>query len=116
MNDREILTAALRWSTAFEDRKEIGNKKRLFEKHLRIFGASQFDVHSPTYQHTSWLRRAESDASLQLTVARKRERAAMRDLAKVCAKVREGQSHVADADVIDVPVRLTYEHEHGEMI
>jgi hypothetical protein len=109
MNDREILTAALRWSTAFEDRKEIGSKKRLFEKHLKGFGDSQFKPQSSTYQHTSWLRRAASDAALQLTIARKRERAAMRDLAKVCAKVRIGQRHVADADVIDVRAFLTYE-------
>jgi hypothetical protein len=114
MNDREILTAALRWSTAFEERKEIGSKKRLFEKNLKFFGDSQFKPESSTYQHTSWLRRAASDAALKLTVARKHERAAMRDLAKVCAKVRVGQSHVADADVLDVRVRLVYEIPQGD--
>jgi hypothetical protein len=114
MNDREILAATLRWHTAYEDRKEFGSKKRLYENELKVYGDSQFDVYSPTYQQSSWLRSAASDAALRLTVARKREQAAMRDLAKVCAKVREGQSHVADADVIDAPVRLTYAFSKGE--
>jgi hypothetical protein len=74
----------------------------------------QFNVFSSTYRHTCLLRDEASQAAIHLTVARKRERAAMRDLAKVCAKVREGQSHVPNADVIDVPMRLTYEHMEGE--
>jgi hypothetical protein len=114
MNDPEILAAVLRWSAAFENRKKIGSKKRLYEKELKVYGDSQFDVYLPTYQQSSWLRSAANDAALRLTIARRRELAAMRDLAKVCAKVREGQSHVADADVIDVPVRLTYAFSKGE--
>jgi hypothetical protein len=106
MNDREILTAALRWSTALEDRKEIGKKKRLYEKYLKAYGDSQFNVDSPTYQRTSWLRRAASDAAPRLRVARRKEPAAIRDLAKVCVKARVNQQQVCDADVIDLPMKL----------
>lgn len=115
MNDREILTAALRWSTAFEHRKEIDKQKRLYEKTLKAYGDQQFDPFSSTYRHTCLLRNAASEAALRLTAARKRERAAMRHLANVCAIVREDQSHIADADVIDVPMRLSYEYMEGEL-
>jgi hypothetical protein len=57
-----------------------------------------------------------SDVELggRATVAKRVELAALRKLAKACHAVRAAQERVADADVIDVPVRLTYTFPEGE--
>ena len=91
MNEREILTAALRWHTAHVHRLEIGAEQRRYqaaEKQRTGFGGSDYEI------------------SQRLTAAKRPELAALRNLAKVCASVRGSQKHIADADVIDSPVRL----------
>jgi hypothetical protein len=107
MTDREILTAVLRWSTAYEARRAIGAEKRRNEKVLKEFGDQQFNPYAPTYNESCRVRTAASDASERLTPARRKELAALRELAKVCAKVRVQQRQVDDtSDVIDVDVKL----------
>ena len=93
MNDREILATCLRWHTAHARRLEIGAEQRRFQleqKQRNGYGGS------------------DSQLSQRLTAAKRVELAALRALAKVCAKVRGNQRQVRDADVIDVPVRLSY--------
>ena len=93
MNDREILAACLRWHTLHVRRLEIGAEQRQYQKEQKKrtgFGGSDYAI------------------SQRLTAAKRPELAALRQLAKVCAKVRGNQQRVSDADVIDVPVRLTY--------
>ena len=95
-HDREIVAAALRWSTANARRLEIGAIKRKADKAYKLDG----DLWSP-------LHNAGVDAAARLTPARRTELAALRALAKACAKARA--LHVDDADmVIDVPARLTF--------
>ena len=91
MNEREILTAALRWHTAHVHRLEIGAEQRRYqaaEKQRTGFGGSDYEI------------------SQRLTAAKRPELAALRNLAKVCASVRDSQKQIVDADVIDVPMRL----------
>lgn len=91
MNDREILAACLRWHTLHVHRLKIGAEQRRFvleQKQRTGFGGSDLEI------------------SRRLTAAKRVELAALRQLAKVCAKVRGNQQQVSDADVIDVPLRL----------
>ncbi len=90
MNDLKILAAALRWHTARVRRLEIGAEQRhyqLIRKQRTGFGGSSYEI------------------GLRLTAAKRLEQAALRELAKLCANVRGHQ--VDDADVIDIPMRLT---------
>ena len=83
MNNREILVAALRWHTANVHRLEIGAEQRRYQQEQKQrtgFGGSDCAI------------------SQRLTVAKRIELAALRALAKACAKVRS--SHIDDADVI----------------
>ena len=87
MNDREILAACLRWHTLHVHRLEIGAEQRQYQKEQKErtgFGGSDYAI------------------SQRLTAAKRLELAALRQLAKVCAKVRGNQQQVSDADVIDV--------------
>lgn len=86
-NDREIVAAALRWSTANAKRLEIGAAKRRADLAYKADG----NIWSPSY-------RAGMDAAARLTPARRVELAALRALAKVCAKARAQQ--VDDADMV----------------
>ncbi len=107
MTDHEILTAALRWSSAYQNRRAIGAEKRRNENALKAFGDNQFNPYAPTYRESCRVRDAASDAAQRLTAARRKEQAALRELAKVCAKVRDSQRQVADAaEVLDVDVKL----------
>lgn len=108
MNDREILAAALRWSTAYEARRAIGAEKRRHEKALKGFDQSvTLAFFTPAGREYSRIQTAAAIAAERLTPARRKEQAAMRDLAKVCAKVRGNQHQVDDArEVIDVGSRL----------
>ena len=93
MNDREILAAALRWHTAHVRRLEIGAEQRRYQQAQMKrtgFGGSSCEI-------------AE-----RLTAAKRPELAALRALAGICAKERGKQRQVSDADVIDVPVRISY--------
>ncbi|WP_296446977.1 hypothetical protein [Rhodoferax sp. UBA5149] len=108
MNDREILAACLRWHTAHARRLEIGAAKRRFDKAVKeAYDRSGFHPCDPGYLEACRVRAAASEAGERLTPARRAELAALRALAKVCAKVRGNQQHVTDADVIDVPMLLT---------
>jgi hypothetical protein len=90
MNDLKILAAALRWHTARVRRLEIGAEQRryLVEQKLRMgFGGSSTEI------------------GQRLTAAKRPEQAALRELAKLCANVRDRR--IEDAEVIDVPMLLT---------
>ena len=90
MNDREILAACLRWHTAHTARLVIGAEQRRYQQtqmQRTGFGGSDFGI------------------SQRLTAAKRLEQSALRDLAKLCTSVRGQQ--IDDADVIDVPMRLT---------
>ena len=105
--NREILAAALRWSTAYEARRAIGAEKRRNEKALKEFGDQQFNPRAPTYNESCRVRAAADSAAERLTPARRRELAALRELSRVCTKVRDSQREVADAaEVLDVDVKL----------
>jgi CRISPR/Cas system endoribonuclease Cas6 (RAMP superfamily) len=94
MNDREILTAALRWYTAYEIRLAHGtvsNKFKTEQKKRTGFGGADFEL------------------SGRVTAAKRVELAALRKLAKACKAARHAQGQVSDADVLDVRVRLVYE-------
>lgn len=88
MNDRQILAAALRWHTAHTARMvatTASNKFKTDAKKRTGFGGSDVEL------------------SNRVTAAKRIELAALRNLAQVCAKVRNSQHDVVDADVIDVP-------------
>ncbi len=99
MNEREILAAALRWHTTHEARLAIGAEK-----------ARQQKAEREAYRagRSTWLINPSSyEIGLRLTPAKRKELAALRELAKVCAKVRGSQRQVEDAaQVIDVEVRM----------
>lgn len=92
MINREILAAALRWHTAHTTRTEattLSNRFKSEQKKLTGFGGADFKL------------------SARVTAAKRVELAALRELAKVCAKVRGKLTQVDDArQVIDVDVRL----------
>lgn len=99
MNDREILTACLRWHTAHTRRLEVGAEQRQFQKLQRErigFGGSDHSI------------------GLRLTAARRLELAALRRLAKLCEQVRGSHQRAPDADVIDVPMLLTCDIDSTE--
>ncbi len=103
MNDREILATALRWHTAHQNRRAIGAEKRRNEKALKEFGDQQFNPYAPTYRESCRVRDAASDAAQRLTPARRKELAALRDLARACTQARGELRQVDDAsEVIDV--------------
>ena len=94
MNDREILAATLRWHSAHVCRLAIGAEQRRYQleqKQRTGFGGASFEI------------------GRRLTAAKRPELAALRALAAICAKVRTSQTQVDDANVIDVPARLTFE-------
>ncbi|MBJ7309928.1 hypothetical protein ACFOLJ_08285 [Rugamonas sp. CCM 8940] len=94
-NDRELINAALLWHTAHARRLAVGAEKRRLEKLLRDEGLSCF---SPAY-------RQQGEAARQLTELKRRELAALRLLAKACARQR-GRLDVADVVDLDGTVRL----------
>ena len=100
MNDREILTAVLRWHTAYEIRLAhvtVHNKFKSEQMMLEGYGGSDLELGG------------------SVTAAKRVELAALRKLAKACRALRASQSQVADVDVIDVPIRLTHEYQEGDM-
>ena len=90
--DRAILAAALRWHTTHERRMAASSK--LYE-------------HKKAEKQRTGYFSSDYDLSLGVTEAKRPEQAALRALAAQCAKVRG--THIDDAAVIDVPVRLTYD-------
>ena len=96
MNDPEILAAALRWHTAHTKRLTIGAENARLQKAERAdYRSGQRRYFGPSSLDTGPL----------LTAVKRTELAALRNLAKVCAKTRGQQ--IDDADVIDLPVMLT---------
>lgn len=93
MNDREFFTAALRWHSARTARLLAGAEQRRYQqqqKQLTGFGGSDLEL------------------SRRLTAAKRIEQAALRQLAALCAQARGGLQSATDADVIDVPIRITH--------
>lgn len=93
-NDRELIHAALLWHTAHARRLAVGTEKRRLDKLLKAEGLSVF---SPAYTQ-------QGSAARQLTELKRKELAALRALAKACAKQR-GRLDIADV-VLDGAVRL----------
>ena len=95
MNDSEILTAALRWHTLHKSRLAVGadsNRFKREQKQRTGFGGSDYVL------------------SARVTEAKRLELAALRQLAKACAKSLEVYTvDVAATAVVDVPVLLTCE-------
>jgi hypothetical protein len=92
VNDREILVATLRWHTAHEARRAIGTEHNRFkteQKKNTGFGGADYEI------------------SRRVTAAKRVELAALRELAKVCVRVRSNQKQVVDAkEIIDVEVKM----------
>lgn len=99
MKEREILASVLRWHTAHESRLIIGAEKSRQQKAEREAyraGRPSWSINPSSYE-----------IGLRLTPAKRKELAALRELAKVCAKVRGSQRQVEDAaQVMDVEVCL----------
>jgi hypothetical protein len=91
MNDHEILGAALRWHTT---------------QQFRLAASAKLYEHKKAQQQSTGYFSSDYDLRLRVTEAKRIELAALRALAKVCAKVRGNQQQVCDADVIDLPMVL----------
>jgi Asp/Glu/hydantoin racemase len=96
MNDRELIHAALQWYAVYVRRKAIGTEKRRLEAHLKSDGHSS--LFSPLYQQ-------QANTARELTEAKRKELAALRLLAKACAKQR---GKLDTADVIDLGGAIAY--------
>ncbi|MFZ2220172.1 MAG: hypothetical protein WAV85_16035 [Rhodoferax sp.] len=98
MNDHEIMTAALKWHTIYTKRLTIGKENA---KRLKAERADYQDGH-PRY-----FGPCPGETAPLLTAIKRKELAALRELARVCAKVRGHQREVDDArQVVDVEVKL----------
>lgn len=107
MNEREILASVLRWHTAYARRLGIGAQNRRLDKAVKVAcETDSFNPYAPNYRDACLVRNAAAGAAQRLTPARREELAALRDLAKVCAKVRTSQNDVVDANVIDLPLLI----------
>jgi hypothetical protein len=93
-NDRELIHAALLWHAAHVRRTTIGTARRQLDKEVKACGPRV----SPLY-----LQQAE--AARQLTEAKRKELATLRNLAKACAKQR-GQFDQVDIIDLDAEGRL----------
>jgi hypothetical protein len=94
MKDPDVVVVALRWHRAHEARMKAttaNNKFTTDKKKPTGFGGSDCEL------------------SRKVTAAKRVELAALRELARACAKVRDCQRHVSDADVIDVVAQITYD-------
>lgn len=90
MNDTELTAAALRWHTAHVRRLAEGKEKRRLDAQLRASGDGAWCLQRVTQQN---------DAGRHLTELKRKELAALRELAKACAKQR---GHLQAADVIEL--------------
>lgn len=88
MNDKQILIAALKWHRAYEVRLAAGTESNRFKSEQK---------------RTTGFGGADLYLSRRVTAAKKTELAALRELAKSCAKAR-GELRQADdaSEVIDV--------------
>lgn len=88
--DSEVIATCLRWHTANTHRLEVGAELRryqLAQKQRTGFGGSDLEM------------------SRRLTAAKRKELAALRALAKVCAKVRGEHQRMASTEVFDIVLR-----------
>ena len=90
-NDRAIAAAAQRWLSARERRLEIGAEKRRWDKAAKV----EDGVLSGAGRHAA-------DAAARLTPAKRVEQAALRALAKACAKERGSRHQIEDAVLVTV--------------
>jgi hypothetical protein len=95
-NDRELIHIAMQWHTAHARRMSIGAEKRRLEKEIKPEG---FDALF-SRALAQW-----GSAARQLTDLKRRELAALRLLAKACAKQR-GHLDVADVIELDTEAKL----------
>lgn len=90
MNERDLVHAALQWHAAHVRRLAVGREKRRIDAQLKAGGDDGWNLQRIVQQ---------SEAGRQVTELKRKELAAMRALAKVCAQQR---GHLQAADVIDV--------------
>ncbi|MYM69251.1 hypothetical protein GTP45_20755 [Pseudoduganella sp. FT55W] len=90
MNDKELTAAALRWHTAHARRLAVGKEKRRIDAQLRAGGDDGWCLQRVIQQN---------EAGRQLTELKRKELAALRELAKACAKQR---GHLQAADIIEL--------------
>lgn len=95
MNDNELTATALRWHTAHLRRLAVGKEKRRIDAQLRTGGDGEWCLQRV-------IQRNESGR--QLTELKRKELAALRELAKACAKQR---GHLQAADVIELDGAVT---------
>lgn len=86
----ELTAAALRWHAAHVRRLAVGKAKRRIDAQLRAGGDGAWCLQRVIQQN---------DAGRQLTELKRKELAALRELAKACAKQR---GRLAGADVIEL--------------
>lgn len=103
-NDRELIHAAMQWHAAHARRLAIGIEKRRLDKEIKADGFEA--MFSPK-------RKMQGDAARRLTVAKRKELATLRLLAKACVRQR---GHFDLADVIDLDMDVkSLGHVDGEM-
>ncbi len=90
MSDRELINAALRWHTVHARRLAVGREKRRIDAQLKAGGDNGWNLQRVIQQ---------SEAGRQVTELKRKELAALRVLAKVCAKQR---GHLQAADVVEL--------------
>ena len=96
MNDRELINAALLWHTAHVRRLAVGREKRRLDAQLKAGGDDGWCLQRSVQQ---------SEAGRQVTELKRRELAALRELAKACARQR-GRLDVAEVIDLDGAVTL----------
>lgn len=96
MNDRELINAALLWHTAHVRRLAVGREKRRLDAQLKAGGDDGWCLQRSVQQ---------SEAGRRVTELKRRELAALRELAKACARQR-GRLDVADVIDLDGAVTL----------
>jgi hypothetical protein len=93
--ERDLVHAALQWHAAHARRLAIGTMKRRLDKEIKAEGFAIFSA----------AREQHATAARQVTELKRRELAALRVLAKVCAQQR-GRFDTADVIDLDVDARL----------
>jgi len=96
MNDRELINAALLWHTAHARRLAVGREKRRLDAQLKAGGDDGWCLQRSVQR---------SEAGRQVTELKRRELAALRELAKACARQR-GRLDVTDVIDLDGAVTL----------
>ena len=94
-SDRELINAALLWHAAHARRLAIGKEKRRLDAQIKAGGHDGWCVQRSVQQ---------SEAGRQVTELKRRELAALRRLAKACARQR-GKLDIADVIDLDCPVQ-----------